>query len=323
MNDILIGSIIASTLRISVPLIFCSLAGLFAERSGVTDIGLEGKLLAGAFASATIGVLSGSLILAVLASVFVCICLSAIHAFACIRFAGDQIVSGVAINIIAAGLTVVLATAIFAMGGQTPPVPESVRVSSLFPQLVSRFTDIPWFGTVIVKGFLGHNIFVYLALLLVPLSKWVLWKTSLGLHLRAVGENPAMVDAAGISVHKIRYLALTINGILCGLGGSYLILAQNPAFIQNMSAGIGFMALAALIFGNWHPYGALFACLLFGFLDAISIRLQGTHIEGIGVIPVQFIQALPYILTVILLAGFIGKATPPKSIAIPYTKERV
>lgn len=323
MDDLLIGSILASTLRVSVPLILCALAGLFCERSGVTDIGLEGKLLFGAFTTATVGVLTGSMFLAVGAAIFICITLSLIHAFVCVTYAGDQIVSGVAINIIAAGLTAVLATAIFSQGGQTPSIPENLRLTTLFPNLVESMGQIPWLGPIVIVGLLGHNILVYITLILVPSAWWLMWKTSFGLRLRAVGENPTMVDAAGISVQKLRYFALVINGVLCGIAGSYLILAQNPAFIRDMSAGRGFMALAALIFGKWHPVKALFACLLFGFLDAIAIRLQGVQIAGIGEIPVQFIQAAPYILTVILLAGFIGRAIPPKAIAIPYTKERV
>jgi len=322
MDDIFIGSVLASTLRVSIPLILCSLAGLFSERSGVVDIGLEGKILVGAFTTATIGILSGSLIVAVFAALMVTVFFSWIHGFACVSYGGDQIVSGVAINIIAAGLTAVLATAIFSQGGQTPPVPDSIRLSTLFPSLVENYKDIPWFGPIIISGLLGHNIMIYMAIAFVPLAWWILWRTSFGLRLRAVGENPKMVDAAGISVQKMRYSALTINGILCGLSGCYLILAQNPSFIQNMSAGRGFISLAAMIFGKWHPVGAFGACLLFGLLDALAIRMQGVDIPGIGEIPVQLVQGAPYVLTVILLAGLIGKAIPPKSVGIPYTKER-
>ena len=163
---------------------------------------------------------------------------------------------------------------------------------------------------------------VYVALLLVIGVWWLLFKTRFGLRLRAVGENPAMVDAAGVSVAKTRYLALIGNGALCGLAGCYLVLAQNAAFAPQMTAGRGFMALAAMIFGKWHPVGALWACLLFGFLDAVSIRLQGTKLPGVGEVPVQLVQALPYLLTVILLAGFIGKATAPKALGSAYIKTR-
>jgi general nucleoside transport system permease protein len=169
---------------------------------------------------------------------------------------------------------------------------------------------------------LSHNALVYLALLLVPATWWLLFRTRFGLRLRAVGENPQMVDSAGVSVVRLRYAALTLNGMLCGLAGSYLVLAQSASFSHNMTAGRGFMALAALIFGRWHPVGALWACLLFGFLDAAAIRLQGVRIPGLGEVPVQAIQALPYVLTVILLAGFIGKAVAPQALGKPYLKER-
>jgi simple sugar transport system permease protein len=177
-------------------------------------------------------------------------------------------------------------------------------------------------GRIVGEGLLSHNAMVYLALALVPACWWVLFRTRFGLRLRAVGENPQMVDAAGVSVSRLRYAALTINGVLCGLAGAYLVLAQSANFSANMTAGRGFMALAALIFGRWHPVGAFWACLLFGFLDAAAIRLQGVQISGFGEVPVQFIQALPYVLTVVLLAGFIGKAVAPQALGRPYSKER-
>jgi simple sugar transport system permease protein len=166
-------------------------------------------------------------------------------------------------------------------------------------------------------------VLVYLALALVPGVWWLLWRSRFGLRLRAVGENPAMVEAAGVSVQRMRYMALGLNGVLCGLAGAYLVLAQSASFVPHMTAGRGFMALAALIFGKWHPVGAFWACLLFGFLDAAAIRLQGVVLPVIGEVPVQAVQALPYVLTVVLLAGFIGKAVAPKALGIPYTKERV
>lgn len=171
-------------------------------------------------------------------------------------------------------------------------------------------------------GLFGHNALVYLAIALVPAVWWLLFRTRFGLRLRATGENPAMVDAAGVSITALRYRALMLNGVLCSLAGSYLVLAQNPSFMPNMTAGRGYMALAAMIFGKWHPVGAFFACLLFGFLDAVSIRLQGTVLPLIGAVPVQAVQALPYLMTVVLLAGFVGKARAPKALGIPYVKER-
>jgi general nucleoside transport system permease protein len=305
MDSALLLDLLASTLRLATPLIFCALAGVLAERAGVIDIGLEGKMLFAAFAAAAVGVTTKSTTLAMLAAIAVAITLSCLHGFACVTYHGNQVISGLAINIIAAGLTVVLGIAWFAQGGQTPPVIDAVRLKAV--------TTIP---------LLGHNILVYVALALVAAVWWLLFRTRLGLRLRAVGENPAMVDAAGVSVSGVRYLALIGNGALCGLAGCYLVLAQNAAFAPHMTAGRGFMALAAMIFGKWHPVGALWACLLFGFLDAASIRLQGTKLPGLGEVPVQLIQALPYLLTVVLLAGFIGKATAPKALGTPYIKTR-
>jgi general nucleoside transport system permease protein len=300
-----IVDLLASSLRLATPLIFCALAGVLAERSGVIDIGLEGKMLFAAFVAAAVGVVTKSLPLAIFTAMLTGMLLSALHGFACVTYQGNQVISGLAINIIAAGLTVVLGIAWFKQGGQTPQVPDNVRMTALF--------DIP---------LLGQNALVYVALLLVGAVWWLLFRTRFGLRLRAVGENPAMVDAAGVSVAGTRYLALMGNGMICGLAGCYLVLAQNAAFAPHMTAGRGFMALAAMIFGKWHPVGALWACLLFGFLDALAIRLQGTALPGVGEIPVQFIQALPYLLTVVLLAGFIGKAVAPRALGSAYIKSR-
>lgn len=322
MDEALLGTMLASTLRLATPLIFCALAGLFSERSGVVDIGLEGKMLFAAFASGAVGAVSGSTSLAILAGMGIAIVLSWMHGLACVSHRGDQVVSGVAINIIASGLTVVLGIAWFAQGGQTPPVSTAVRIQPLFPQAAASLAGIPWLGSLLGEGLLSHNVMVYLALGLVPASWWLLFRTRFGLRLRAVGENPQMVDAAGVSVTGLRYTALTLNGVLCGLAGSYLVLAQSANFSTNMTAGRGFMALAALIFGRWYPFGALWACLLFGFLDAAAIRMQGVALPLIGEVPVQAIQALPYLLTVVLLAGFIGTAVAPKALGRPYRKDR-
>ncbi len=322
MDEALFGAMLASTLRMSTPLIFCALAGLLSERSGVVDIALEGKMLLAAFAAGACGAAFGSTSLALLAAMTVAVGLSWVHGLACVSHKGDQVVSGVAINIIAAGLSAVLGAAWFSQGGQTPPVSAEVRIQTLWPDLAEAAHRLPVLKTVLGDGVFGHNALVYLALLLVPLVWWMLFRTRFGLRLRAVGENPQMVDAAGVSVMRLRYAALTLNGMLCGLAGSYLVLAQSASFSQNMTAGRGFMALAALIFGRWHPVKALWACLLFGFLDAAAIRLQGVHLPGVGEVPVQLIQALPYVLTVVLLAGLMGRATAPKALGVPYAKER-
>ncbi|MEY2872705.1 MAG: hypothetical protein RLZZ373_76 [Pseudomonadota bacterium] len=308
MDEALIGALVASTLRVAAPLILCALAGLLSERAGVIDIGLEGKMLFAAFAAGTVGVWSGSTAVALLAAMGVAVVLSWLHGLACVSHQGDQVVSGVAINIIAAGLTAVLGIAWFRQGGQTPPVSDAVRIRAVFPSMAD-------------SALFGHNALVYLALALVPAVWWMVYRTRFGLRLRAVGENPAMVDAAGVSVARLRYAALTLNGMLCGLAGAYLVLAQNASFVPNMTAGRGFMALAAMIFGQWHPVRALWACLLFGALDAIAIRLQGVSLPMVGEVPVQAVQALPYLLTVVLLAGFIGKSVAPQALGRAYLKE--
>lgn len=319
MDEAMLGSLLASTLRVSTPLLICALAGMFSERSGVVDVGLEGKMLFAAFAAGAVGALSGSTFLALAAAMGAAVCLSWMHGLACVSHQGDQVVSGVAINIIAAGMTAVLGIALFSQGGQTPPVSADVRIQPLFPGL-GVSTDTQQAG--LLNGLVSHDLIVYLAFAMVPVCWWVLFRTRFGLRLRAVGENPQMVDAAGVSVQRLRYAALTVNGLLCGLAGSYLVLAQSASFSPNMTAGRGFMALAALIFGRWHPVGALGACVLFGFMDALAIRLQGVRLPGVGEVPVQLIQALPYLLTVVLLAGFVGKSVAPQAIGRPYSKER-
>jgi general nucleoside transport system permease protein len=315
-----VGTVLASTLRMATPLILCALAGTLSERAGVIDLGLEGKMLATAFAAASAGVMTGSLPLALLAAIAVGVALSMLHGYACVSHRGDQVVMGMAITMTAAGLTVVLGIAWFKQGGQTLPIPDAVRLDPWFAGLGAAVSKVPLVGPVFA-GLFGHASLVYLAFALVIAVWWLLYRTRLGLRLRAAGENPAMVDAAGVSVVGLRYLALAGNGVLSALAGCYLVLALNPQFIPNMTAGRGYMALAAMIFGKWHPVGAMMACVLFGFLDALSIRLQGASIGGVSV-PVQAIQALPYVMTVVLLAGFIGKAYAPKALGVPYVKER-
>jgi simple sugar transport system permease protein len=322
MDDLALslGTLLASTLRMATPLILCALAGVLSERAGVIDLGLEGKMLATAFTAASVGVVSGSLLLACAAAVLVGLALSMLHGYGCVSHRGDQVVMGMAINMTAAGLTVVLGIAWFKQGGQTLPIPDAVRLDPWLAGLGSAVAQVPLVGPVLASVF-GHAPLVYLAFALVAGVWWLLYRTRLGLRWRATGENPAMVDAAGVSVLGVRYLALAGNGVLAALAGCYLVLALNPQFIPNMTAGRGYMALAAMIFGKWHPVGAMLACLLFGFLDALAIRLQGANFGGVAV-PVQAIQALPYVLTVVLLAGFIGRAYAPKALGVPYLKER-
>jgi len=322
MDEVLLGTLLASTLRVSVPLILCALAATLSERSGVIDLGLEGKMLLAAFAAASAGAASGSMALAFAAALAVGFALSMLHGYACVSHNGDQVVAGMAITMTAAGLSVVLGIAWFHQGGQTPPLSDTVRLMPWLTGAVPVVSALPLIGPVLATALLGHNLMVYAALALVPLVWWLLYRTRMGLRLRATGENPAMVDAAGLSVAGLRYSALALNGVLCGLAGAYLVLAQNPLFVPHMTAGRGYMALAAMIFGKWHPVGALWACLLFGFLDAAAIRLQGVELPGLGPVPVQAIQALPYVLTIVLLAGFIGRARAPAALGVPYVKER-
>ena len=314
--------VLDATFRVSTPLILAALAGLFSERSGVVDIGLEGKMLGAAFAAAAAAAVTGSAWLGLLGGIGAAMALAMLHGFACITHRGDQIISGVAINILVLGLAPTLGIAWFARGGQTPTLSPDQRFTSITLPFADAVADVPILGTIYSELISGHNLLVYFALAMVPATAWVLYRTRFGLRLRAVGENPAAVDTAGISVVWLRYRALMVTGFLCGVAGTYLSVAHNASFVPNMTAGKGFLALAALIFAKWRPVPVLLTCLLFGFLEAIEARLQGVELPLIGAIPVQFIQALPYILTVVLLAGFIGKAVAPKAIGVPYAKER-
>lgn len=311
-----------STIRLSTPLLFACLAGLYSERSGVFDIGLEGKMLGAAFAAGAVAGVTGSAWLGLLAALAASVALALVHGFACITNRGNQIVSGVAINFLALGLTTLLGQTWFHQGGRTPQLSVDGRFQNIIWPGAEALRDVPVIGLLYSELLSGHNILVYAAFLAVPLSWWILFRTRFGLRLRAVGENPAAVDTAGISVVSLRYRAVICCGLLCGLAGSYLAIAQSAGFIRDMTAGKGFIALAALIFAKWKPVPAMLACLLFGFLDAVAIRLQGQSLPGVGEVPVQFFQALPYILTVILLAGFIGRAVPPKAGGVAYVKER-
>jgi simple sugar transport system permease protein len=315
-------SILGSTIRLSIPLIFTALAGLFSERAGIFDIGLEGKMLASAFAAACVAAVTGSPWLGLLAGILVSVALGLLHGFASITNRGNQIVSGVAVNFLAAGLTIVLGQAWFGQGGRTPTLPATARFGSIILPGVDAIRPVPIIGPLYANVISGNNILTYLAFVAVPISWWILYRTRFGLRLRAVGENPGAVDTAGISVEWLRYRSLICAGILCGFSGTYLAIAQSAAFINNMSAGKGYIALAALIFAKWKPVPVMFTCLLFGFLDAFANFMQGKAVPFIGEVPVQIFQALPYILTCVLLAGFIGVANPPKAGGVPYVKER-
>jgi len=318
----LIVLLLDATLRVATPLVLAALAGMFSERAGVVDIGLEGKMLGAAFAAAAVAATTGSAWVGLGAGILTSLTLSSLHAYACVTHKGNQVVSGMAINIVVAGLAPTLGFAWFRMGGQTPALTGDARFTPIALPFAQELGEIPIIGYIYEQLVSGHNIFVYLAAAAIPITAWVLYRTRFGLRIRAVGENPHAVDTAGISVDLMRYKALAITGFMCGIAGSYLSTAHGAGFIRDMTAGKGYLALAALIFGKWKPVPTMLACLLFAFTDAVQARLQGVELPIIGAIPVQFIQALPYILTVLLLAGFVGKANPPKAIGEPYIKER-
>ena len=321
---VLAAPVLGSGLRLAVPLLFACLAGLWSERSGVVDIGLEGKMLAAAFAAGAAASAWHSPWAGLLAGMAASVGLALVHGFASITQRGNQIVSGTAINFLAAGLTVLLGQVWYGQGGRTPQLDAGERFLALDADFgIARLLgETSGLGRVWSEAIAGHNILVYGALAAVPMTWWILWRTRFGLRLRAVGDNPQAVDTAGVSVAGLRYRAVIVCGILCGCAGTYLSVAQSAGFVRDMTAGKGFIALAALVFAKWKPFNALAACLLFGLLDAVAIRLQGTPLPGIGTVPVQVFQALPYVLTVVLLAGFIGRSIPPKASGIPYTKDR-
>jgi general nucleoside transport system permease protein len=296
MADIFTIALIWSTIRLSTPLILAALGGLFSERSGVINIALEGMMLAGAFTAAAVTFAAGNPFVGLVAGMGAGLLIAAIHAVACIRFRADQVVTGTAINILMIGLPPFLSGAFFLSSGSTPQI---------------------------AKDHLIPTIPIVIAFVLVPLTWYVLYKTPFGLRLRSVGENPEAADAAGVRVARMRYSGVLISGVLAGIGGAYLSIGQSSLFTRNMTSGRGFIALAALIFGKWRPVQTMLACLLFGFTEAVTIQMQGVvKLPSGDDIPIQFIQMVPYVLTIIVLAGFIGSSRPPKALGIPYEKER-
>lgn len=314
--------ILDSTLRLATPLLLACLAGLFSERSGIFDIGLEGKMLAAAMASGAVAFLTGSVWLGLLAGIGASLVFAAIHGLASITFRGNQLISGVALNFLASGLTVLVAQSLFKQGGRTPPLTGAARFNPIDLPFAETLRGVPIIGPLYYEVISGHSLLVYVAIAMVPLSWWVLNRTRFGLRLRAVGENPAAVDTAGVSVIGLRFAAVAITGVLCGLAGAYMATALQAGFGKDMTAGRGYIALAALIFSKWRPVAALWACLLFGFFQALALRPDVVQAVVQVKVPVPFLDALPYVLTVIVLAGFIGKAIPPRAGGEPYVKER-
>ena len=313
---------LAATIRVATPLLLAALGAMYSERSGVIDLALEGKMLGAAFAAAAASAASGSAWLGLGAGVAVSVGLALVNGFATVTHRGNQVVACMAINIAVSGLGPTLALAWFNLGGQTPQLDApGQRFTELVWPWAQAAREAPFPGLLYAELLSGHNLLVYVAAALVPAAAWVLYRTRFGLRLRAVGENPLAVDTAGISVNALRYQAMLVSGVLCGVAGAYLSTAASAGFVRDMTAGKGYLALAAVIFGKWRPYPTLGACLLFAFADALAARLQGVALPLVGVIPVQFILALPYVLTVLLLAGFVGRAVAPKAIGVPYAKE--
>ncbi len=313
-------TVFSSTLRLATPLLLACLAGLISERAGVFDIGLEGKMLLAAFIAAAISFVTGNVWIGVVAAIGASLVLAMLHGVASITFRGNQLISGVALNFLAAGITVVVAQNWFRQGGRTPSLSGDARMARLDLPFAEALRDVPLLGPIYSGVLSGHALMVYLAFACVPLTWYLLFRTRFGLRLRAVGENPAAVDTAGVSVTALRFGAVAICGVLCGLAGAYLATGLSAGFVRDMTAGRGFIALAAMIFAKWRPYPAMGAVLLFAFMEAAANTFQSLQVFGVA-IPVQAMQALPYILTVVILAGFVGKAIPPRAGGQAYVKE--
>ncbi len=299
------SALIASTFRFATPLIFAAIGGMFSERSGVTNIGLEGMMLTGAF----FGILGadklGTWWLGLLTAIVAGGVMALLHAVLSIHLRADQIIGGTAINFLALGLTGYLYIDIY--GEQGTPT----DISGIPAVHLGFLGGLPFFD--VVLGDL--NLMIWFALILIPLSWLVLFKTPLGLRIRAVGEHPKAADTVGISVYGIRYGAVVLSGMLAACGGAYLSIGFLNSFNENMTAGRGFIALAAVIFGNWRPFGAAAACILFGFSSALAQRLP-EYSESAAVL----FQALPYVLTLIAVAGVVGRSIPPAAVGRPYKK---
>jgi ABC-type uncharacterized transport system permease subunit len=321
MDDFHLASILVSTIRNAPVLMFAAMAGLFAERSGVVDIGLEGKILASAFASAAVAYVTQNPLYGIAAGVAVSVALAMIQAFVSITQKGNQLVAGIAINIAMSGLTFVLAQYFFQQGGRTPDLGQARLFDVVLPG-TEALAGIPFVGWFYGHVIGGHSVLVYLAFLLVPIVHWVLYHSRFGLRLRACGENPHAADAAGVSVEKTRYIAMLVAGVLCSFSGAYLSIVQSGFFLRDMSAGAGYLALTALVFGNWRPLHTVLGCLMFGFFAAVQVQIEGVDLPMVGRIPGSLIQMIPYVVTVIVLAGLMAKSVAPKAIGQPFVKSR-
>ncbi len=311
-----------STLRLATPLLLACLAGLYSERAGVFDIGLEGKMLVAAMCAGAVAFYTGNAWVGALAGIAGSLIFALIHGITSITFRGNQLIAGVALNFLASGMTVLVAQSLFGQGGRTPPLEGAARFNPIELPLAEALSGVPLLGPLYSDVISGHSILVYAAFAIVALTWWVLYRTRYGLRLRAVGENPAAVDTAGVSVVGLRFSAVLVTGVLCGLAGAYMATALQAGFGKEMTAGRGYIALAALIFAKWRPVQAMYACLLFGFFQALALRPDVVQAVVQVKVPVPFLDALPYILTVLVLAGFVGKAIPPRAGGEPYVKER-
>ena len=315
LNDIITPDLFASAIRIATPLALAAIGGTICERSGVVNIALEGMMLFGAFMGVVGCAFSGNPWIGVLVAVLAAALLSAVHAFASINLRTDQVVSGTAINILSAGLTGYFMEVIFGRPGTTDPVPRLGPVFDLSGPTTGVGGEIwRWVETV----FLSYTPIVYMAIFIAVFAQWAMFNTRWGLRLRALGEHPRAADTVGISVTRGRWVAVLMSGALGGLAGANLSLEQVGSFTEGMTNGRGFIALAANIFGRWTPVGSYLASLLFGFADALQIKLQ--LFRDIITIPSQFFLMLPYVLTVVVLAGVVGRAVSPAAVGVPYEK---
>jgi general nucleoside transport system permease protein len=316
--------LIAATFRWATPLTFAALGGMFSERSGVVNIGLEGMMLMGAFFGAWGADKTGSWVGGLAIGVVAGAALAFVHAIFSIHLRADQIVSGTAVNFLALGITGYLYNDIYGNNGTPDNLPAIPDVHLGWLGSIPGAIDIGSvhvdFGNFLETSIGSLNLMIWVSLALLPIAYVVMFKTSIGLRIRSVGEHPRAADTVGISVYGTRYAAVTLSGALAALGGVFLSLGYVNAFTENMTAGRGFIALAALIFGGWRPFGAFAACVLFGFSSALAQRLPDLSGSESAAWPTLF-QTLPYVLTLIAVAGIIGRSIPPAAVGRPYQKQ--
>lgn len=308
MSLLKIALFISDTLLFATPLLFTALGGMFTEKAGVTNIGLEGMMTIGAFAGAAVGYFTKSALLGFLAGGIAASLVALIHAIVSITFGADQVVSGIAINFIGPGVALFICSLLFDGAKQTIPVAEGEgKMLKIFDNLT---------GVDFIDKILGQYVTTYVAIALVILMSIYLYKTKFGLRLIAVGEHPKAVETLNVNVYLYRYFAVIISGLLAGFGGATMSLATVSNFSQSLVSGHGFIALVAVIFGKWKPYGVLGACLFFGAAQELAILLPSLNIN----IPESILPMVPYISTLLVLIFFVGKSKGPSSAGVPYIK---